>query len=112
MKKYKFRVLLYGGVVVLLIIMELLGNQRNKKTFLTFYNAVIEGRLNEIKSDQGAADILVGDKKFKFVPVFVKNETDFLYFAKKGDSVFKAAKSDTLKLIHHGKTYLYTFKKF
>jgi len=35
----------------------------------------------------------------------------FLEFAKKGDSVFKPAYSDTLILVKEGKQYFYTFQK-
>jgi len=95
-------------------IWEYLGNYILKYRFNKFNNTSIDGRLTQISSDQGFSDIVVNNQEFKFDPNSENDNkaTDFLDFAVIGDSIYKPTKADTLKLIHNGKTYLYTFKKF
>ena len=112
MKRNRFTIVILSFGVLLMLILFFLNSQTNKKRFNKFYNSTIEGKLIDVSTYKGATDFTVGNQKFTFVPSFANNDTDFPYFAKKGDSVYKAANSDTLKLIHNEKIYLYTFKKF
>ncbi|MDB5146211.1 MAG: hypothetical protein JWQ57_231 [Mucilaginibacter sp.] len=110
--KKRFTIIILSSTVLLAVIMIFLGDSINKKNFIKFYNSKIEGKIMEVNKHKGATDFAVGNQEFTFVPSYVNNDTDFPYFAKKGDSVYKPAKADTLKLIHNGKIFLYTFKKF
>ena len=113
MERKKGAILILLSTFVLLIsIMFFFADRRDKKEFLKFDRSAIDGRIIENSIDQGASVISVGNHKYLFVPIFVDNKPDFLLFAEKGDSIFKPARADTLRLIHHGKTYLYTFEKF
>ena len=105
-------VILICGFLLILVAIFFLDPLVNKARFNKFYNSNIEGKIVDISRNKGATDITVGHQKFTFVPTYIDNKEDFPYFAKRGDSTFKPAKSDTLKLIHNGKTYLYTFEKF
>jgi len=103
--------MLCGFAVLLFIIINYFGSRDDKNKFHKFYNSTINGRLTDISPHKAVVDITVEKQKFTFVPVYTNDQTEFKFFVKNGDSVFKAAKSDTLKLVHDGKIYLYTFEK-
>jgi hypothetical protein len=113
MSKNKFRVIIFALFVSLLIVMELVGNRMYKSEFQAFYNTNMKGRITELNKHKGATDFKVDNIKQQFT--FVPNDAGDKYFpefAIPGDSIYKPAKSDTLRLVHHGKMYLFTFKKF
>lgn len=112
MKIRKGAILFFGSFLVLILIGNFWGDWIYKKRFAKFNNSSINGQVSGKDIDEGFANISVGNQSFKFVPNSVNNDMDFLLFAEKGDSIFKPAKADTLKLIHHRKAYLYTFEKF
>jgi len=113
MKRKGAIILIFGCVFLALILIEnFWGDRIYKKRFVKFNNSSINGRVGGMDIDKGFANIFVGNQSYKFVPVSINKSTDFLLFAEKGDSIFKPAKADTLKLIHHGKTYLYKFERF
>jgi hypothetical protein len=98
---------------LIFIIIEFLGNRRDKRKFEAFYDANLNGKLINLSKDKGATDFEVNnnEQQFSFVPIDADNKY-LPEFALPGDSIYKPAKSDTLKLVHKGKTYLFTFKKF
>jgi len=112
MKINKYKLMLCGFAVLLFLIVNYFGGRADKNNFLRFYNCTINGRLTYIKPHNASVDITVDNQRFTFAPIDVSNQTEFIFFVKKSDSVFKAAKSDTLKIVHGGKTYSYTFVKF
>lgn len=111
MKINKYSLLLCGFAVLLFTITNYFWSRADKKKFLKFYNTNINGPLTDILPHKGVVDITVNNQKFTFAPIYTNDQTELRFFVKIGDSVFKAAKSDTLKLIHDGKAYLYTFVK-
>jgi hypothetical protein len=112
MKKNRITFIILGCTALLFFVMNFYARKSIKVKFVKFYNSTISGKLVAVIPGKGVTDIVIADQKFTFVPSFINNETDFPYFAKKGDSVYKPAKSDTLKLKHNGKIFLYTFQKF
>lgn len=75
------------------------------KGLLVYVNIVNKGVGFNIKNDSHT---------FVFYPLTDQNLNDshiFNYFAKPGDSIFKAAYSDTLYLFKNDKVYRYTFQK-
>ena len=112
MRKNRITFIILGCTILLFIVVNYYGKQSIKRKFLKFNSSTIDGKLVDVIPGKGITDIVVNNQKFTFVPSVVNNETDFTYFAKKGDSVYKAANADTLKLIHNGKIFLYTFESY
>lgn len=113
MSKNRYRFIMITFAFLIFIIIEFLSNRSNKRRFEAFYDANLNGKLINLSKHQGATDFEVNnnEQQFTFVPIDVDNKY-FPEFALPGDSIYKPAKSDTLKLVHKGKTYLFTFKKF
>ena len=85
--------------------------------FHEFYSNKIEGIIIDVEklSRSSAFKINNSALSFNWFPYTNKslNENEiFSRFASVGDSVFKAAYSDTLILFKNGKEYKYTFQKF
>ncbi len=113
MKRIRAVIVILGSTFVVFLIVNFWADRLYKKEFTKFNSSTINARLSILAVDKGYADIVVANQTYVFAPLSVNNnEPDFLFFAAKGDSIFKPAKADTLRLVHHGKTYLYTFEKF
>jgi hypothetical protein len=110
MKKRKSTAIFIGFAVLLAFLYSGLIDMESKKKNLNFYNTNINGKILSVRLGKGATVLVVKNKQFIFWPNYIRNY-DFADFAVKGDSVYKPAKADTLKLIHHGKIYFYTFEK-
>lgn len=87
------------------------------KYYSTFNETDIIGKIQEVGIRHHGAFFKVGsnNREFVFYPYtnpILNDEQIFNYFASPGDSVFKAAYSDTLYLFKNGKEYKYTFQKF
>ncbi len=81
-----------------------------------FYTSDIIGRLEKtyIWRRGTGFKIINNDNRFLFYPYTseLNNKNKFRYFATTGDSIYKPALSDTLKLFKNGKIYRYTFIKY
>ena len=104
--------MILGCTVLLFFILNFFAKRDEIDKYNNFNSATIKGKLTSVTLGKGASVIVVGNREFIFWPFNANNHIDFPYLAKKGDSVYKPAKSDTLKLFHNGKMYLYTFQKF
>ena len=87
-------------------------NERNAK----FYKADINGQIESvsIRYHRTAFQLKGSNDYYLFSPNtdrILNDGTIFLNFAKPGDFVVKPPMSDTLQLVHFGKTYCYTFEK-
>jgi hypothetical protein len=90
--------------------------ERTQKQFNTFYKLDIDGKIEGIgvKYKMVAFKVEGDTTEYIFDPK-TSNLNDmniFEYLVEKGDSIFKPAHSDTLKVIKDRKIYLYTFRKF
>jgi hypothetical protein len=113
MSKNQYRLILIISMFLIFITIEFLGNRGDKRKFQAFYNANMNGKLINLNKHKGATDFEINnnEQQFSFVPIDVDNKS-FPELALPGDSIYKPAESDTLKLVHKGETYLFTFKKF
>jgi hypothetical protein len=113
MSKNQYRLILIISMFLIFITIEFLGNRDDKRKFQAFYNANMNGKLINLSKHKGATDFEISnnEQQFSFVPIDAGNK-NFPEFALPGDNIYKPAQSDTLKLMHKGKTYLFTFKKF
>lgn len=113
MSKNQYLLILVISMFLIFITIEFLGNRDDKRKFQAFYNANMNGKLINLIKHKGATDFEINnnEQQFSFVPIDFDNKY-FPEFALPGDGIYKPAKSDTLKLVHKGKTYLFTFKKF
>lgn len=73
-----------------------------------FHAAVIKGTIDTLYQYKFHGTISVNYEAFMVNPVSLNNGNDLYQTAKIGDSLFKSANNDTLKLIHNNKKYLYT----
>ena len=108
----RYTILILVGSVLLFLIINFFGIRSDKKQFNKFYNSTIKGKLTYFNERRGTTDIIINKQKFRFVPFYMNINDAFSTVAKKGDSIYKAAKADTLQLNHNGKIYKYTFTKF
>ena len=101
--------------IIYMIIIRPIENKQYINSYNRFNSVNISGEIVEvdIKRKSSAFRIEKSDSFYIFVPHSVKsnNNRSFLSIASRGDSVYKAAYSDTLKLFHNGDVYLYTFHK-
>jgi hypothetical protein len=110
---------IFPTVVIVLLICIAIVSQINKKKsgktqYEQFYNCTISGKIQAVRPSVGTTYIIVDDVKYGFYPKDIsKNGSKIFYrFAEYGDSIYKPAQFDTLKLIKKDKEYLFTFKKF
>jgi len=115
LKKGKYIILILIITVIYIRFFDESDNKRALQFYNYFYKNNIKGVLESVRGGRhGSIFRVKGFDEFTFYPSTGKlnNNKTFNYFATKGDSIYKHAYSDTLKLIKNGKTYLYTFKKF
>ena len=84
-----------------------------QKDFDFFYNANIHGKVSDVSFHKVDYFKIEGcDTPFEFLSLPVPlGDNLFIDMAKKGDSIIKPSKSDTLILVKKGKKYKYTFEK-
>lgn len=114
-KKWIFPAIAFGIFVILAALSQRCGMQQSKKSFNNFYSSHIEGILNGVNGHSRGVGFSIenSDKGFSFYPKTseLNNNKRFSGFAQKGDSIYKAAYSDTLRLFKENKVYLYTFSR-
>lgn len=115
LKKGKYIILVLIITVIYIRFFDERDNRRALQFYNYFYEKNIKGVLESVRGGRhGSIFKVKGFDEFTFHPCSGKlnNNKIFDYFAAKGDSIYKQAYSDTLKLIKNEKTYLYTFQKF
>jgi hypothetical protein len=103
------------GVIYLIVSVNYSRN-RGIHNYNNFYNSFVNGKIEsiEVKLKGVGLKIYSNETEFIFYPYTSElNEKEiFNYLARKGDSVYKPAFSDTLQLVKSDKIYKYTFQKF
>ncbi len=106
------------GFITLIIIVNYITKDKHPVWDLSneFYTSDIIGRIEKTSIwHRGTGfKIINNDNRFLFYPYTseLNNKNKFRYFAATGDSIYKPALSDTLKLFKNGKIYRYTFRKY
>lgn len=111
--KYLF---LAFGVILTILIMFNYQDKKVAKEFEQFDKSLIVGKLSYVEEYSREATFKIDNNTatFKFFPITDKQLNGghiFNYFAEPGDSIYKAAYSDTLFLLKNGQVYRYTFQK-
>lgn len=111
--KYLFFVIC---IILLVLIMFYYQDRKILNEFHRFNKSLITGRISYVEEYSREASFRIENNttKFKFYPITdeeLNGSRIFSYFAKPGDSIYKAAFSDTLFLFKNGKVYRYTFQK-
>lgn len=118
MKKNKFlKVLIIGTLVVIAIWGIRYEKNTGSKNFKLFNESSIDGIINYVGvQHHGSAFGVFNDSiTYIFYPytnLELNSNQIFEYFAEVGDTIKKAAYSDTLYLYKDGNIYRYTFRKF
>ncbi len=111
--KYIFTILVI--LILLLLFYGIPGTDKNiKEAFLKFDSAELNGKLEsiEIKYHRDCIKLTDSDEEYIFssYPLHEGNKS-FAVLAKKGDTITKRPKSDTLLLTKEGKGYLFLIKR-
>ncbi|AWH86752.1 hypothetical protein HYN59_17275 [Flavobacterium album] len=116
--KKKWFILLIIGLVIFSIFNQIDARKHGWEDFKKFNTTNINGIITEVKVfSKGSFFSLENGSEYIFNPYVDKNDNNnndedysiFQYFAKKGDSIAKPAKSDRLYLFKNGKRYVYRF---
>lgn len=91
-------------------------DKKAKNEFDLFYSTQLSGKIVRIDKYARASNFVLDNSpiEFAFYPYVDENLNNgeiFSYIAKPGDSIYKAAYSDTLFLIKKNRMYLYAFQK-
>ena len=104
------------AIIGYLLIAEIFGGKRENRHFHIFFASTITGQIEYTKGGYyGSVFKIMGkDIEYVFYPYTdgINEKNIFHYLAVEGDSIYKPAYSDTLKLVKEGKVYKYTFQKF
>ncbi len=103
-------------LIILMIIIDICGNKEYRERFKAFNEANIVGIVDSVSAagKVGAKLKMEDGKEYEFHPLINKklnHSTEFEDSVEKGDSIVKAAFSDTLYWKHGQKWLRFTFSK-
>jgi len=114
MRKIYNRALVVCIIAIVVTAFFLLINFVKTKKYQDFHAAQINGKLDTLYRYREFITIDVNKQAYTINTISgpLSNYNQFDAIAKPGDAVYKLANNDTLNLVHQGKVYLYTVKKY